>query len=253
MPRLLTSTSSSGNARIVASAPSAVPLSDTTDAKSPFGTSSRRPASAASTVSGLRPLTATVAPSPASEAAIARPIPPVEAVTSARLPARPRSTDSGRRFLEALEVGQPVGHELVAAGRQVAPDARGRTHGRRHLREGLEADQPVVGDAVEPAHHGLPVHHAASGDAAVALAEVEVPEPVADPADGGLEPLFLDVHVVRVEVDADVVLADHLGELDRLVGGVDEEHLVAVARLDPERHAEFGGVAGGGGPHPPRA
>ena len=77
--------STSGNARTVSAAPSAVPLSATSGSPAPIASIARE------TVSSLRPLTMTRAPSRASDVAIAWPIPAVEAVTSAVLPSSSRS------------------------------------------------------------------------------------------------------------------------------------------------------------------
>jgi len=59
---------------------------------------------------------------------------------------------------------------------------------------------------------GTEVEVAAPQVAPVVLADVDVTESVPDQVDGTYEVVFLDVCVVRVEVDEDVVGADVVGE-----------------------------------------
>ncbi len=88
MPRLLTSTSVVGTAASTARTPSSVDTSPTAATNRPCGTSPVNSSIARATESALRPLTATPAPARASPAAIARPMPWVEPVTSAVFPLR---------------------------------------------------------------------------------------------------------------------------------------------------------------------
>lgn len=57
--------------------------------------------------------------------------------------------------------------------------------------------------------------------------------------------LFLDVHVVGVEMDEDVVGGDTVDHVARLPAGVDEMVFMAVDRPDPEREADLLGMGGG--------
>ena len=83
--------STAGNWRMVSAVPSAVPLSAASFSSFAPGTRARMSAMAASTLAAVRPLTMTVAPSRARAVAISRPMPPVEAVTSAVMPSSSRS------------------------------------------------------------------------------------------------------------------------------------------------------------------
>ena len=70
-------------------------------------------------------------------------------------------------------------------------------------------------------------------------------QPVAGQPDRVADGLLLDVHVEGVEQHADVVAADPVAQLERLLGGVHEVGLEAVERLDGEAHASLAGVVGG--------
>ena len=80
--------STSGTASIRVAAPAAVPGSASTCRTEPTSATS---AAAASSLAWLRPVTITAAPSAASFFAMASPIPAVEPVTSAVLPANCKS------------------------------------------------------------------------------------------------------------------------------------------------------------------
>src|SRR3954470_2895420 len=83
--------STSGCSAVVLAPPSAVPLSAARPRRFAPGTASRIVLTARSTLSEVRPLTITSAPSRARTRAIPRPMPPVDAVTSARWPCSCRS------------------------------------------------------------------------------------------------------------------------------------------------------------------
>ena len=55
--------------------------------------------------------------------------------------------------------------------------------------------------------------------------------------DGAADAFLLDIHVVGVEMDGDIGLADALEHRQRLPDGIEEMRLVAVARLDADHHA----------------
>src|SRR5262245_27173744 len=86
--------------------------------------------------------------------------------------------------------------------------------------------------------------------AAVVLPDVHVAEPLADLVDRPDQVVLLDVHVVRVEVDGDVVGTDVVGQPQRVSGRVDDVGLVAIADLQPEGDAAGGGLLGRTLQHP---
>src|SRR5262245_53584845 len=88
MPRLFTRMSTCGKAAIVAAQPAAVPLSATSGSTRASGCWARIAAIAVCTLAAVRPLTMTVAPSPASAEAMASPMPPEEPVMRAVWPVR---------------------------------------------------------------------------------------------------------------------------------------------------------------------
>src|SRR6476660_8376298 len=136
MPRLLTRMSTEGSSAIVVSHPAAVPLSATSAMRSASGSAARMPASALSTFCLVRPLTATFAPSAASERAMASPIPPDDAVTSATLPFKFSCID------------RPPSKRLRLQVPDQANERRGS--GQAH-RQQDDVDQDI------PAPHGSPV------------------------------------------------------------------------------------------------
>src|SRR5690606_30913816 len=115
------------------------------------------------------------------------------------------------------------------------PHAGGGAHGGGNAFEGLQPDEAVVVGVGEGAVDGVPVDGAGAGGAAVAFGEVVVAEVGRGLFRGGVEVGLFDVHVVGVEVHADIGLADHLDEAQGLFASVDEEGLVAVDGLDAER------------------
>jgi hypothetical protein len=86
MPALLTRISGAGTAAMSAAHPASVATSAATPSAVAPGTSARNAATAAATLSCLRPLITTRAPAAARPRAMAWPMPAVEPVTSAVLP-----------------------------------------------------------------------------------------------------------------------------------------------------------------------
>ena len=74
--------------------------------------------------------------------------------------------------------------------------------------------------------------------AAVVFTDMDVAQPVAAVAHRRDEVVLLDVHVVRVEVDDDVVGTDVVGQPQAVARGVDHVGLVSVADLEPERDTQ---------------
>ena len=60
--------------------------------------------------------------------------------------------------------------------------------------------------------------------------------------DAVADALLLDVHVVGVEMNGDVRLADAVDQRDRLLRRVEQMRLIAVAGLDADQHVIFGGA-----------
>src|ERR1700720_3305616 len=140
MPRLLTRISTLGTALRRMAAPSAVAGSASTPRTS-APPDVRMPATAWSSLTWLRPVTTTLAPSTASLRAIARPMPAVDPVTSAVLPLSCRSMWKLRSSRH---------HEqftLWPVPQRSFPDG-GDTH-LLQKREGI-LDMPIVGDATAP-------------------------------------------------------------------------------------------------------
>jgi hypothetical protein len=71
----------------------------------------------------------------------------------------------------------------------------------------------------------------------MALTDVYISEPLCAHADRIGKVGLLDVHVVGVEMNYEIGRAHLLDELECLLGSVDEVALVAVDRLDADRHA----------------
>src|SRR3546814_17266297 len=92
---------------------------------------------------------------------------------------------------------------------------------------------PGIADPGEAAEDAIPVHGPGARHASVAFRQVDVAEVAPGFDDRLIEALLLDVHVIGVEMDEDVVLADPLAHTAALAGGVEEMGLVAVAALQP--------------------
>src|SRR4051794_25051743 len=153
--------STSGCSAVVLAPPSAVPLSATRPRRFAPGTASRIVLTARSTLSEVRPLTITSAPSRARTRAISRPMPPVDAVTSARCPRSCRSMFilRFRTWACSLMLFYPHGHVWSLARRRPEcdlraflslPRRRGRDH--RHValaQAGFPAPREGVADVRE--------------------------------------------------------------------------------------------------------
>ena len=128
---------------------------------------------------------------------------------------------------------------LAATGRQTAA-ARGDRDDL--VGERLDHDRPVELDRLQRVGDLVPRHVARPGRAAVVLAGVEVGQPAAGGADRVADRLLLEVHVERVEQDAEARAVDPVDDLDRLVGDVHEARLEPVQRLEAQPYARVGGV-----------
>src|SRR5699024_7047256 len=129
-----------------------------------------------------------------------------------------------------LDRAQLVADEPVGVSRQVgrvlpaiAPDAqRVRERFADHRTgERLEHDRTVVPGAGQGPERRTEVHAPGAQVPAVALADVEVVQLLTGVQDRGVHPRLLDVHVVRVQVQVDVVAADLGQETQARAGGVD--------------------------------
>jgi multiple sugar transport system ATP-binding protein len=138
-------------------------------------------------------------------------------------------------LLEPAQVAQSLGDKHVAARGHVPPDAGRLAHRVGDVDKGLEPDVARIAAVHERVDYRLPVDRPLPGDPSVALTQVEVTQLRQGCPDRLAELLLLDVHVVGVEVNAHVGLADHRGQPPALLGSVHEEGLVAIDRLDSHR------------------
>ena len=83
--------------------------------------------------------------------------------------------------------------------------------------------------------------------AAIGLGEMDVFKVVASGYDAVAHALFLDVHMIGVEMDEDIVRADPLDQRNSLRGRIDDVVLVAVDGFHAEFDAPCLGVLGGSG------
>src|SRR5512134_1613946 len=127
MLMLLTRMSSSRDAAITAFAPSRTARSPGTGSKRPLGTAAFAFAMAASVDSLVRPLMSTVAPMPASPTAVAKPMPRLEPVTSARFPVRSRFMAMSFSWWSCWLMVR-IGRRAPGLGDLVAGDARQPGH-----------------------------------------------------------------------------------------------------------------------------
>jgi hypothetical protein len=128
-------------------------------------------------------------------------------------------------------VAQELLHALAGARVRRVGDLLARRE-RRAVdgHDELDREVVVVADPGELLDDRIPVERALPAGHPVVVGDVEVDEAVAGVADG-LRPVgLLDVHVEDVERHA-AVAADVLGQLDGLVGAVEEVRLEAVERL----------------------
>jgi hypothetical protein len=91
---------------------------------------------------------------------------------------------------------------------------------------------------------GCEVEVSGPKETAMVLADVYVSEPLAHFMDGPDQVVLLDVHVVGIEVNDDIVLADIIGQPKRISGGVDDVGLLAVADFETDGHVEPAGLLG---------
>lgn len=122
-----------------------------------------------------------------------------------------RSRRSGRALRRGPAQEELFPDELVrmlgqirSVGPQIPPDGQvvGQAPGDDRRGETLEGDRAGVVDRLERAEEGREVQMSRTQVAAVVLADVDITQPVADGEYRTDEIIFLDVHVVGVEVDA---------------------------------------------------
>ncbi len=120
----------------------------------------------------------------------------------------------------------------------VAPDPEGpgESGGDHGGGEGLEDDRSVVSDVVQRTEQAVEVHASGAQVATVALTDMDVSQQGAGLDDGPEHVRLLDVHVVAVQMDADVRARDGCDEVACLASGVEHVGLVAVGHLqaDPD-------------------
>ena len=66
------------------------------------------------------------------------------------------------------------------------------------------------------------------------LADVNIAEPVADFVYRRDEVVFLDVHVIGVQVDHHIVRADTVGQPQTIARGVDNDYIFDIRRVDAQ-------------------
>src|SRR5262249_33245426 len=80
--------------------------------------------------------------------------------------------------------------------------------------------------------------------AAMTLADMDVAKPVAHLVNRPYEVVLLDVHVIGVEMDDHIALADIVGQIQGLPGGVHDIRFVAIADLQSQGDAMTRGLLG---------
>ena len=104
-------------------------------------------------------------------------------------------------------------------------------------RQELARDVAGVANVLEDGQYVRKVHVAGAGIPAIGVGDVKVEQPLAGRPDRARQVPLLNVHVERVQQQAQVVRPDPLDQCQPIGDSVDQPGLVAVQRLQAEAHA----------------